>query len=827
MVMTYPDEEFLGKLQAAFRGESEEHLLAISCGLLELEKSPDAPRRAEIIASIFRDAHSLKGAARAVNLPQIEMICQALESVFSAWKKRDVSADPELLDPLHRAVKTVEKLLPTAEGAPPPADHDELFRLQDELARLEVARPARPQEERSGRAAQARPADKIPAATSDEIQRSTGQASPPALAAPPQPAPESPQATPDQPPTDAAAASGATRRGSRDRGSHPRSTPVSPTLRIAAAKLDALLLHCEELLALKLNANQGASDLHGIAMTFTEWEKHWAALTSDVGNLRQLIAGGSGKKSGSMNKIDACLVPVSLAVRLLEFLEWNQSLIQSTEDHLRNFSKLADRHRHNTAARVDGLLDEAKRLLMLPFATLFAVFPKLVRELSRDIGKEVELRILGAETEIDKRILDDLKDPLIHLLRNSIDHGIERPERRITAGKPACGTIELAVSQADGNKVEILISDDGGGIDAAKVRTAAVRHGMLTQTEAEKLPAHQALALIFEPEVSTSEAVTEISGRGLGLAIVREKVEKLGGRVILETRPGLGTSFRLLLPLTLATFRGILVEVVQQVFVLPTANVQRVTSVRPEDVKTVEGREMIVLDNKTVSLVRLEDLLDLPRRSSREGVRFMPAVVVESADKRIAMRVDAVLSEQEVLVKPLGKPLERVRNIAGATVLGSGHAVPILNVTDLVKSAMRIRPAPLAAHISAPVEVRPRKSILVVEDSITARMLLKNILEGAGHRVKTAVDGVDAFAILRSEEFDLVVSDVEMPRMNGFDLTAAIRRHKRLGNLPVVLVTALASREDRERGADAGANAYIVKGSFDQSDLLEAVRRLV
>ena len=304
-------------------------------------------------------------------------------------------------------------------------------------------------------------------------------------------------------------------------------------------------------------------------------------------------------------------------------------------------------------------------------------------------------------------------------------------------------------------------------------------------------------------------------------------MEKLGGRVILESRPGSGTSFRLVLPLTLATFRGILVEVVQQVFVLPTSNVQRVTSVRPEDVKTVEGREMIVLDNRTVSLVRLEDLLDLPRQEGRENVRFMPAVVVESADKRIAMRVDAVLSEQEVLVKPLGKPLARVRNIAGATVLGSGHAVPILNVSDLVRSAMRVQPATIASRVPASIEAKPRKSILVVEDSITARMLLKNILEGAGHRVKTAVDGVDAFAILRSEEFDLVVTDVEMPRMNGFDLTSAIRRDKRLANLPVVLVTALASREDRERGVDVGANAYIVKGSFDQSNLLEVVRRLV
>ncbi len=352
-----------------------------------------------------------------------------------------------------------------------------------------------------------------------------------------------------------------------------------------------------------------------------------------------------------------------------------------------------------------------------------------------------------------------------------------------------------------------MISDDGQGISVARVRAAAVRHGNLTEAQANELADAAALNLIFEPEVSTRDTITEISGRGLGLAIVQEKVEKLGGRVTLETRPGAGTSFRLLLPLTLATFRGILVEVVHQLFVLPTTHVERVTSVRPDQVKTVEGREMMVLDDRTVSLVRLEDLLDLSRPSGHETTRFAPAVVIGSAEKRIAMRVDAVLNEQEVLVKQLGKPLSRVRNIAGATVLGSGHAVPILNVADLMKSAMKARPA-AAARPSGEDSARSRKSVLVVEDSITSRMLLKNILESAGHRVKTAVDGVDAFAILRTEVFDVVVSDVEMPRMNGFDLTAAIRRDKRLAELPVVLVTALASRGSRAGSRRRGQRVY-------------------
>lgn len=869
--MAFSEEEFLGKLQAAFKVEAEEHLQAISSGLLELEKSSEIQRRQEIVSGIFRDAHSLKGAARAVNLPEIEMICQAMEGVFSAWKKRDVGANPDLLDPLHRAVKIVEQLLPGPQGAAPDVDPSEISRLQEELANLELVRPA-PRRATAPEAPIAAPpageigkggivtetgprtVGKIPSSPSvpGEGADSSGSSKQHAVAdsrsAPPKESSQPNRKSVIPSLSTSATQSSSSRRVSsspslsaegRPEGSTPasgkagdeagsRPASLSQTLRISTDKLDALLLHAEELLSLKLNANQRAADLRNVTVTLAGWEKQWANVTSDIQNLRQVAAIASARRSATEGgDNESCVIPASVAARILEFLDWNQSIVQSTEDQLRTLTRLADRDRRDTAGRVDLLLDESKRLLMLPFSTLFAVFPKLVRELSRDVGKEVDLIIRGEEIEIDKRILEDIKDPLIHLLRNGVDHGIEKPAARTAAGKASRGSIELVVSQVDGNKVEILISDDGGGIDAASVRSAAVRHGNLTQAQADELQDSQSLMLIFEPDVSTRETITEISGRGLGLAIVREKVEKLGGRVVLETRLGAGTTFRLLLPLTLATFRGILVEVVQQVFVLPTTHVERVTSLRPDQIKTVEGREMIVLDDRTVSLVRLEDLLDLPRPASYEPTRFMPAVVIGSADKRVAMRVDAVLNEQEVLVKQLGKPLSRVRNIAGATVLGSGHAVPILNVTDLMKSAMKFRPAPVAVPAAGAETVRPRKSVLVVEDSITARMLLKNILESDGHRVKTAVDGVDAFALLRTEEFDLVVSDVEMPRMNGFDLTSAIRHDKRLAELPVVLVTALASREDRERGADVGANAYIAKGSFDQSNLVDVVRRLI
>ncbi|MCI0447241.1 response regulator, partial [bacterium] len=317
--------------------------------------------------------------------------------------------------------------------------------------------------------------------------------------------------------------------------------------------------------------------------------------------------------------------------------------------------------------------------------------------------------------------------------------------------------------------------------------------------------------------------------RGLGLAIVREKVEKLAGTISIETKPDVGTTFRIVLPLTLATFRGILVQIDEHLFVFPTMSVERVIRIPRKEIKTVENRETIQMNGQVISLVRLVDVLEIPRKTKEnDSVEYVSIIILFFAEKRIAFSVDEILNEQDVLVKTLGNQLSRVRNIAGATVLGTGKVVPILNVPDLMKSAVQVGSIGIKQPTaSVKKEEAKKKSILVVEDSITARTLVKNILETAGYNVKTAIDGVDAFTILRTEVFDLVVSDVDMPRMNGFDLTAKIRADKKLAELPVVLVTALESREDRERGIDVGASAYIVKSSFDQSNLLEVVQRLI
>jgi two-component system, chemotaxis family, sensor kinase CheA len=752
MAMSTKEDEFLEQLRATFKVEAEEHLQAITTGLLELEKTlaPDAQRK--IIETVFRAAHSLKGAARSVDFTEIESHCQSLEDMFASWKRRESAPSPTALDKLHRTLDAVTAGMSAGEAsrrARPPAARSS---LEQPIRRPEVSRP------------------------------SSAEAVPPAPVA------------------------------------EQKTFPSEETVRITVAKLDARLAEAEEMLTAKLTTGQRAEDLRALAHRFDAWRNEWTAVEPETRVLRRQI---DRPASGRADH------PPSLGLtRLLEFLDWNLEYLKSLESKVTALTRTAEQDRYAVGKLVDDLLEDSKKLLLLPFATISASFPKVVRDLCRDQGKEADLTIRGEEVEIDKRILEEMKDPLIHLLRNSIDHGIEPAGERTRRGKPPRATITLAVTQVNGNKVQLLLSDDGAGIDTGKVKESAVKHGLISADEAGRLGEAEAQALIFRSEVSTSAIITQLSGRGLGLAIVRERAEKLGGEVSVESRPGLGTAFRVIMPATRATFRGILIEAAGRLLVVPTTQVERVARARPDDIRTVEGRETISIDGRAVALVQLADALELPPgERSDTSPAGAPVIVLGSGDHRIAFAVDAVLDEQEVLVKPLRKPLSRVRNVAAATVLGSGQVAPILNVADLLKSARKL--AGTVARVAAGAKPVEARAVLVAEDSITSRMLLKSILESAGYKVKTAVDGMEAFTLLRAEKFDLVVSDVEMPRLNGFDLTARIRADKKLAELPVVLVTALETREDRERGIDVGANAYLVKSSLDQSNLLEAVRRLV
>lgn len=758
-------DDFLKKLLATFRVEADEHIQAMSSGLVALETMPAGEQRSQSMESIYREAHSLKGAARAVNLAEMEALCHALESVFAGLKNERVAATPQLFDLLHRTLEALGGLLACA-GQVADAQKQAAAALLRQLDDALQGSPAAAQD----------PAP-LPSAVRSEAEASS------------------------------------------DPGAGPRiSSRSAETIRMTTAKLDSVMRQTEELLAPRLAADERARELRELGTALGAWKKLHARIRPAMRTVERSFVGVEMVRGTAGERRDLA--------KLLEYLDAEPPLMKLLEDRLAKLESAAASDHRALSDMVDGLLHDVREMHMLPFSSLLEAFPRLARELARDQGKQVELVLRGNEIEADRRILEQIKDPLNHLLRNCVDHGVEQPAVREQQGKPAHATLTIAVAHKNGSKVEILVTDDGAGIDLAKVKAASAKLGLMSAEELGKLEEHEALALVFQSGLSTSPIVTELSGRGLGLAIVREKVERLGGTIALESQPGKGTAFRIVLPLTLATFRGVLVRAGGQVFVIPAVGVERVALVADKEIRTVENRETIMLDGQTLSLVHLADVLEIPHSAGAPAPAAQVVVLGRGAG-RIAFRVDAVLAEQEVLVKGLGPQLVHVRNLAGASVLGTGQVAAVLNVPDLLQSALGSAASPPASASGEQHAAAAQRSIMVAEDSITSRALLKNILESAGYSVTTAVDGIEAYTALKSGSFDLLVSDVEMPRMDGFELTAKLRSDKDLAQLPVVLVTALESREHRERGIDVGANAYVVKRSFDQSNLLEIVRRLI
>jgi len=790
--MDRKEKEFLKKLRATFKIEAEEHLGTMSSELISLENSEDPSQIVTSIETVYRAAHSLKGAARAVGLRDVESVCQSLESVVSSIKKHEIKPTQTFFDVALRTVDVLNQLVNGQETAP----------MGDVLRQLDSLLQDR-----------AEPIATITEPPREAVSETEAIHSPRATESVVEPIPrdfDAPDTKVEKPRADQDAAK-------QTMQTIQRRLAQSDTIRISTARLDSLLYQVEEMVSIKIAAIERLAELRSLAGFLDAWEKSWNRLRSDLRRFQDASQRWKTSDKGLESEI----------VRVLDHFVKHEDFLKETVSRTSHLSKNAETESHALGGMIDELMDDMKTLLMLPFATLLEPFPKLVRDISRDQGKEVALIVEGQEVEIDRRILEEMKDALIHLVRNSLDHGIEKPDVRTRHRKPPQGTLRIQISQQASNKIEIVVADDGAGIDVDRVKKAAVSRKILSQKELDSLPDEEALGLIFRSEVTTSDIITDLSGRGLGLAIVQEKVDKLGGHVSVESMPLEGTTFRIVLPVTLATFRGILAECNQQQFVIPTSNVQRVVRIRTDSIRRVENRDTVLIRDRVLLFVWLSDVLNLQQATDHKDEEFVSAVVLSAGQRAVAFGIDRIVNEQEVTVKGLGKQLARVRNIAGATVLSSGQVVPILNVSDLVRSALSRRTAiaPAASEKTDKQKKRPR--ILVAEDSITSRTLLRNILESAGYDVQTAVDGSEAWQALRSQNFDLLVSDVQMPRMDGFELTKKVRADKKLAELPVVLVTSLESTEDRERGIDVGASAYIIKSSFDQSNLLEVVDRFL
>lgn len=757
----------LQRLSTVFENELDERVRALNALLLRIEQGAAS----EALPELGRELHSLKGAARAAEQSAIERLAHAAEdTVFTFALNGGQSAPPqEWCDAMYAAV---DAFAPLHNG-----QRKNVVRLVETL--------------QAAAAVESKPVEPAPTVVADEpklpppISITAARAEHVAQVAQPTPA--------DKP------------RDKTDAGS----------VRVNVAKLDTLLTESGELSVTHLRVAQRLAQLRDVQRALELWHREWRKSRPIRARLRRA-------------EVDAHARDLDALLRVAERADHElQRVLHDTGDLVGSLSQTTAQ----LGAVASAIGQEVMAIRLLPAGTVFQPLERLVRDISRQTGKDTRLVLTGTETEVDRRILDELRDPLMHMVRNTIDHGIEPPADRAAAGKPSQGVLRLSAAQR-GDRVLITVEDDGRGLDVGAIRATAVRRGLLPAERAESLDMSAAIDLIFHPGFSTRTTVSELSGRGVGMDVVRASVERLGGEIRVRTTPGAGTSFTITVPLTLATTRVLLVEDNGLTYAIPSATIERTGRLRAGDLLRLEGRRAIQVDGRAVPVVELGDVLQRPRAAD-EVTRddWRPYFVLSQGDRAVALLTDRLVDEQELVIKALGAPLKRVRHVGGAAVLGTGVVAVILNPSDLTKTALGNLDS---GHFSlrtvdAPTDAAeaPRRRILVVDDSVMTRTLERSILEAAGYDVVVAADGQQALDLLRVTAVDAVVSDVEMPRMSGLDLTAAIRQDEQLRHLPVVLVTSLDAPEHVERGAAAGADAYIVKGRFDQNDLLQTIGRLL
>ncbi len=515
-------------------------------------------------------------------------------------------------------------------------------------------------------------------------------------------------------------------------------------------------------------------------------------------------------------------LPEGVSDALGEALRRIDRLQESLVSHFEEFEHFSRRLEY-TAERMYG---EAVASRMRPFSDGLHGFPRLVRDLCRDLGKKVRLEVEGAATLVDRDILEKMEAPLTHIIRNSLDHGIEPPEERTAAGKPAEGRIVLEARHVFG-MLTITIADDGRGINRKKLLDKVLREGRISGEMAARLSDAELFDFLFLPGFSTAERVTELSGRGVGLDVVASMVHEVGGTVRVHSEEHSGTTFRLQLPLTLSVLRTLLVDIAGESYAVPLARIDRVLEADPADLKTVEDRQFCLVDNEPVGIIDALQVLQLSRESA--GAERLSIVVISDRLTRYGLVVDRFRGESELVVRPLDPRLGKIPTISAGALLTDGSPTLILDVDDLVRSmdnrlaAGRLRKVGESARRA----VSGRLRVLVVDDSLTVRQVERKLLEGRGYDVAVAVDGMDGWNTLQGERFDLVITDVDMPRMNGIELVRRIKEHPSLRALPVMIISYKDREEDRLLGLEAGANYYLTKSSFHDESLLDAVRDLI
>lgn len=717
------------RLLAAFELEHKEHLAEIRAALRAAEDGA-----ALDLDELHRRAHSLKGAARAVDLPEVEAVAHRVESAFQALQKGALALDGPAVGVLFRALDAIEDLAGAARGGQPA---DPPVGVLADLDTLTAAEPAA-----------------LPA----------------------------PRAALDLP-----------------RAAIP-ADPAVQLVRINSASLDHFLETAAALLPEVEGQGQVAADLRRLRLEWLGLEQAWARLRRGVGGRGSRRGGGI-----SAAQIDAFERRLRAATARIE---------GASRAHQRSYANLRQWS--------GSLQEDVRRLRMLPAETQFGDLGRMVRELARGQGKEVEVDVQGLSTEADREVLQRLKDPVIHLVRNAVSHGIELPTARLEVGKRASGRITVGIAVRDG-RLTVRIEDDGRGVDDGAIARRAVQRGLLAAEEVPDTPRERLRQFLLEPGFSTADTVTELSGRGMGMSIVREALARLQGTMVLDDRRGGGTVVTLSAPVLLSHRRLLFVTVGEHVLALPASDVVRLHHAAATDVFTLAGAPMLRLGGEDLPVTTLAGYLGVSAAPPPSARLAVVAVRRGEGEVPVAVVVDGFLEARDGIVSSIEEVgLDRARFL-GTVLLEDGAPALVVNLADVGAA-----PAEAPAFDVGPAEpAGPPPVILVVDDSITTRTLERSILEAHGYRVELCVDGRDALERLASTPIDLIVSDVEMPHMDGFTLLQSVKGDPRTAALPFILVTSRDAEEDRARGLRLGADAYIVKTRFDQGELLEGIRRLL
>ncbi len=770
-----------------FKLEAEAHCAALSSGLLALEQ---APTDVTVVEPLMRAAHSIKGAARIVGLDIVVSLAHAMEECFLAAKAGRESLSSTRVDQLLKGVDVLSEIRALTDAELEPWTQGQSQRIAALVAELKAPAPA----------AATPPAAAVTAPPAPPAAPETPTQSAPAAAAPAAASAEPAAVGPG------AAGGGGTAQAPGAGAAH---------VRVSSQALNRILFLAGE-------SSVEATRLQSLRGLIASLRTRERALEASLQTLRETVVlendrvRAAGKVlGGRVNKIDAVMATVTAAVDGMQSAILDQSV---------QFDEMFRR----TEERSGALYNEVLRSRMRPFAEGVTAFPRMVRDISRQLGKTVELRILGESVEVDRDILQKLESPLTHMIRNSLDHGVEPGPERVAAGKPERATISLTARHQSGMLV-IEVRDDGRGIDPEAIRRKVVERRLVDAPTAERLTRAELMEFPFLPGFSTKQAATELSGRGVGLDIVRSMVQEVSGTVTLETEPGRGARFILRLPVTRSVVRAAIVRVGDQMLAVPLARLERVVCVRSEEVQNVQGRIQFALENESVGLVHASDMFGEEPPPLNEG-ELTVLVIGAGAGDTCGLIVDEICGEEDLVVRPLDPRLGTVAHIAAAAIRSDGMPVFVVDVDDLWRSLKRAiqegRPLGVVARGGEEVH-HSRRRVLVVDDSITVREVERQLLLRRGYIVDVAVDGKEGYNALRAGRFDLLITDVDMPRMTGIELVRAVRKEPKLVDLPIIIVSYKDREEDRRAGLEAGANAYLTKGSFHDESLIRMVEDLI